>query len=67
MYNIAIETAEGVKPYGYHLGTILSVAEEIILEKLKNPEIKSIALYEGSAIKGFPGKLIRIYDFRDLD
>ena len=65
-YCIAIETAEGTKPYGYHFGTCLITAERLVHEKLRQPGVKSIALYQGSALPGFGGKLVRIYDWRDL-
>jgi len=63
---ITIETAEGVKPHGYHLGTDRGRAELIIFGMLRQPGVMSIALYEGSPLPGFGGKLVHIYDWRDL-
>lgn len=59
-YNMNIETAEGVKPHGYHLGTQLPTAEQFVKEELMRPGTISVALYLGR-------KLVRIYDYRDLE
>ena len=64
-YNMAIETAEGVKPHGFHLGTHLGTAETFVWERLR-AGARSVALYLGSAHPGFGGKLVKVYDFRDL-
>jgi len=63
-YNMAIETADGVTPHGYHLGTILPIAEKFVFEELRKPGVISVALYRGAA--GFGGNLVYIYDFRHL-
>lgn len=58
-YHMDVETAEGVKPHGFHLGTNLRVAEGFVHEKLKQPEVMSVALR-------LDNELVRVYDFRDL-
>ena len=58
-YTMNVETAEGVKQHGFHLGTIHSVAESFVFETLRREGVRSVALYQG-------GKLVRIYDWRDL-
>lgn len=60
VYHMDIETAEGVKPHGFHLGTQFSLAERFVLEALRRAGTVSVALRLGS-------KLVRIYDFRDLE
>ena len=63
VYTMWIEKPAGiVKQYGFHLGTIRSVAESFVLERLQaDPAVLSIALRYGA-----DAKLDRIYDFRDL-
>lgn len=58
-YNMHIETAEGVKPHGFHLGTQLPIAESFVLEALRRDGVRTVALYLGH-------KLHKIYDYRDL-
>lgn len=58
-FTMSIETKEGVKPHGFHLGTQFDVAKKFVLEALAKEETISVALYEGK-------KLWKIYDFRDL-
>jgi len=58
VYTMNIETNEGVKQYGFHLGTIKSVAETFVFEQLRKPEVKSVGLNLG--------KQCDIYDWRDL-
>lgn len=54
-----IET-DKVRQHGFHLGTDLRVAETFVYKELRKPSVKSVALR-------FPnGRLIRIYDYRDL-
>jgi len=59
-YTINVETPAGVHQHGYHLGTILPVAEQLVWEQLRRPEVMSVALYAGQ------GHLIGIYDYRHL-
>jgi hypothetical protein len=65
-YNMAIETLDGVKPHGFHLGTDKAVAISLVHEHLRRPGVISIALYLGSALPGFPGERVGIFDYRDL-
>ena len=61
-YTMHIESPVNVvKPHGFHLGTDREVAERIVMEKLRaDPSVVSIALR-------LDDKLVRFYDFRDLD
>jgi hypothetical protein len=56
---MSIETGEGVHRHPYHLGTVVETAMSFVIEQLRKPEVRSVALREGP-------KLIGIYDFRDL-
>ncbi len=58
-FTMNIETAEGVKQHGFHLGTIPHIAEPFVFEALRRKGVMSVALYCGR-------KLARIYDWRDL-
>jgi len=54
-----IETRDGVHQHPFHLGTIHTVAEQFVLERLADPAVRSIALRRG-------GQCIAIYDWRAL-
>jgi len=58
-YTMDIETAAGVKQHPWHLGTIFETAESFVLEALRRPATMTVALRCG-------GKLVGIYDWRDL-
>ena len=58
-YTMDIETAQGVKQHGFHLGTIKRIAEQFVIEALRRHGVMSVALRQG-------GKLVQIYDWRDL-
>jgi hypothetical protein len=58
-YTMDIETADGVHQHPFHLGTIHQIAEGFVLEKLADPQVRSIALRRNR-------KLIAIYDWRAL-
>jgi len=58
-YTMDIEGADGVKQHPFHLGTIRATAETFVFEALRREGVKSVALRQG-------GKLISIYDWRDL-
>lgn len=58
-FHMSVETAEGVKPHGFHLGTVRSTAWQFVMGRLRQPDVRSVALYCGDACDG-------IYDFRDL-
>ena len=58
-YTMDIETAQGVKQHGFHLGTIHRTAEQFVIEALRRVGVMSVALRQG-------GKLVKIYDWRDL-
>lgn len=62
-YTMNIEAPEGViNQHPYHLGTIHYVAEALVIERLQSVRspVVSIALYQD-------GKLVKIYDHRDLE
>jgi len=65
-FTMHIECPAGtVRMHGFHLGTDHAVAERIVLEKLSaDPSVVSIALRLNDGKGG--GKLVHIYDFRDL-
>lgn len=58
-YTMDIETAAGVKQHPFHLGTIREIAETFVLEALRRPEVRTVALRLNR-------NLIGIYDWRDL-
>lgn len=58
-YNMTLETEEGLKPHGFHLGTSKPTAMTFVHNALRNMGAKSVALYLGT-------KLDRVYDWRDL-
>lgn len=60
-YTMNIETAEGVKPHGFHLGTDLRIARQFALEALKRDGVISVAL------RGDKGKLVELLDWRALE
>jgi len=58
-YTMDIETAGGVHQHPFHLGTDLALAVPSVLEKLAEPQVRSIALRRNR-------KLVAIYDWRAL-
>jgi hypothetical protein len=60
-YTMHIETRDGVKPHGFHLGTDLHIARQFALEALNRDGVLSVA------IRGDKDKLVEILDFRSLD
>jgi hypothetical protein len=56
-----IETAEGVKPHGFHLGTDIKIARQFAFEALNRAGTLS------AAIRGDNGKLVEILDYRCID
>ena len=58
-YQMHIERDGKVTPHGFHLGTDLKIAESFVFEQLESGA-QSVALRLG-------GKLIKIYDYRDID
>jgi hypothetical protein len=56
-----IETAEGVKPHGFHLGTDIKIARQLAVEALNRAGVLSVA------IRGDKGKLVEILDWRCVD
>jgi hypothetical protein len=59
IYHMDIETTDGIKPHGFHLGTDAAIAESFAMEALARKGVMSVALRQN-------GKLVRIYDWRDL-
>ena len=59
VFTMSVETIDGVKPHGFHLGTDKAIAESFVFERLKAGAM-SVALY-------FGGKAVKIYDYRDLE
>lgn len=57
-YTMHIETAEGVKQHGFHLGTDKRIAEHFVFEALRREGVRSVALRCGTECD--------IYDWRDL-
>lgn len=60
-YTMHIETREGIKQHGFHLGTDLRIARQFALEALKRDGVISVAL------RGDKGKLVEILDWRALE
>lgn len=61
-YTMHIEKVNNNKQnHPYHLGTDLKIAESFVFEKLRQPGTVSVAL------RGEKGKLVKIYDWRDLE
>lgn len=60
-YTMDIETAEGVKPHGFHLGTDIKIARQLAVEALNRAGVLSVA------IRGDKGKLVEILDWRCAD
>ena len=61
-YSMHIETAEGIKQHGFHLGTDLRIARQFAVEALKRDGVMSVALRQGPN-----NKLVEILDWRELD
>jgi hypothetical protein len=60
-YQMDIETADGIKPHGFHLGTDLKIARQLAVEALNRAGVLSVA------IRGDKGKLVEILDWRCAD
>lgn len=60
-YTMDIETADGVKPHGFHLGTDIKIARQFAVEALKRDGVRSVA------IRGGKDKLVEILDHREFD
>jgi hypothetical protein len=60
-YQMDIETADGIKPHGFHLGTDLKIARQLAVEALKRTGVISVAL------RGDKNKLVEMFDWRDLE
>lgn len=60
-YTMHIETREGIKQHGFHLGTDLGIARQFALEALKRKGVISVAL------RGDKGRLVEILDWRALE
>ena len=60
-YTMDIETIDGVKPHGFHLGTDIKIARQIAVEALNRAGVLSVA------IRGDKGKLVEILDYRCMD
>lgn len=60
VYTMHIETSDGIKPHGFHLGTDERVARQFALEALARDGVISVALRHGPQ-----AKLVHIYDWRD--
>lgn len=60
MFTMHIETQDGVKPHGFHLGTDLRIARQFAIEVLAREGVISVA------IRGDKNKLVEILDFRAL-
>ena len=58
-YTMDIETADGVRQHPFHLGADLALAVQFVLEKLADPQVRSIALRRN-------GQCVAIYDWRAL-
>lgn len=61
IYQMDIETADGIKPHGFHLGTDLKIARQLAVEALNRAGVLSVA------IRGDKGKLVEILDWRCAD
>ena len=60
-YTMDIETVDGIKPHGFHLGTDYTVARQFALEALKRDGVRSVA------IRGDKRKLVEVLDHREFD
>ena len=60
-FHMNVETATGVKPHGFHLGTVKATAMQFVYEQLRRPGVHSVALYYGNDALPFG-----IFDWRDL-
>ncbi len=60
-YTMDIETAEGVKPHGFHLGTDIKIARQLAVEALNRAGVISVAL------RGDKNKLVEMFDWRNID
>ena len=60
-YTMDIETIDGVKPHGFHLGTDIKIARQFAFEALNRAGTLSVA------IRGDKGKLVEILDYRCMD
>jgi hypothetical protein len=60
-YQMDIETADGIKPHGFHLGTDLKIARQLAVEALNRTGVISVAL------RGDKNKLVEILDWRTIN
>ena len=60
-YTMDIETSEGVKPHGFHLGTDIKIARQLAVEALNRTGVISVAL------RGDKNKLVEILDWRTIN
>jgi hypothetical protein len=60
-YQMDIETADGIKPHGFHLGTDLKLARQLAVEALNRTGVISVAL------RGDKNKLVEILDWRTIN
>jgi hypothetical protein len=56
-----IETADGIKPHGFHLGTDIKIARQLAVEALNRAGVISVAL------RGDKNKLVEMFDWRNID
>lgn len=60
-YTMDIETADGIKPHGFHLGTDIKIARQLAVEALNRAGVISVAL------RGDKNKLVEMFDWRDIN
>ena len=60
-YQMDIETADGIKPHGFHLGTDIKIARQLAVEALNRAGVISVAL------RGDKNKLVEILDWRTIN
>lgn len=60
-YQMDIETADGIKPHGFHLGTDIKIARQFAVEALNRAGVISVAL------RGDKNKLVEILDWRTIN
>jgi len=60
-YQMDIETIDGIKPHGFHLGTDIKIARQLAVEALNRAGVISVAL------RGDKNKLVEILDWRNID
>lgn len=60
-YTMHIETADGIKQHGFHLGTDYAIARRFAVEAAQRNGVRSVALRLGAK-----GKLVEIIDWREF-